>query len=305
MTAADQPLRALLRQSKPLALLGGAVLYALGASILRYLGRPVDAALYLQGQGLVTALQLAAHFLLACFAPPKPSPPQEDPSHNGREAEPDRPLPASTPAFRAAVTCLAFAGTVASLLLMQGRLPLTATIVLAMGTLVAVFYGAPPLRLVSSGYGEVLAAVIMAGLVPTFAFALQTEDLHRLLLMATAPLVALYFALAIALELPSYATDLKHGERTLMVRIGWERAMRLHDAALALAALFVLLAYLNGFPRRVAYGALIAAPLALAQAWQMGRIRQGYPPRWQLLRYGAVTLFGLTLYLELVGFFLS
>ncbi len=303
MTAADHPLRTLLRQSKPLALLGGIMLYALGASVLRYLGRPVDAGLYLQGQGLVTALQLAAHFLLACFAPPKPSPPAEAPSHNGREAE--KTLPISTPTFRAAITCLAFVGTVASLLLMQGRLPLTATIVLAMGTLLAVFYGAPPLRLASSGYGEVLAAVVVAGLLPTFAFALQTGDLHRLLLMATAPLMALYFALAIALELPSYAADLKHGERTLMVRIGWERAMRLHDAALALAALFVLLAYLNGFPRRVVLGALIAAPLALAQAWQMARIRQGYPPRWQLLRYGAVALFGLTLYLELVGFFLS
>jgi hypothetical protein len=50
---------------------------------------------------------------------------------------------------------------------------------------------------------------------------------------------------------------------------------------------------------------LIALPLALAQIWQMGRIREGYPPRWQLFTFSATGLFALTAYLQMLGYLLS
>jgi len=146
---------------------------------------------------------------------------------------------------------------------------------------------------------------VMAGLIPTFCFALQTGELHRLLLMTTTPLVALHFATMIALELPNYASNIKWDKRTLMVRLGWVTAMRLHDLAILFAIVSFTVASFNGLPRRVTIGALIALPLAAAQIWQMDRIRRGYPARWRTLTNGALGLFGLTAYLELIGYLLS
>ena len=45
-------LRLFMRMSRPLFLLGGILVYALGVGIARYLGSPVDWDLYLVGSGL-------------------------------------------------------------------------------------------------------------------------------------------------------------------------------------------------------------------------------------------------------------
>ena len=148
-------------------------------------------------------------------------------------------------------------------------------------------------------------SLVIAGLIPTFCFALQTGELHRLLVMSTTPLVALHFATMIALELPDYASNIKWDKRTLMIRLGWATAMKLHDLAILFAVASFTVAFFNGLPRRVTIGVLIALPLAAAQIWQMDRIRRGYPARYRTLINVALSLFGLTTYLELIGYLLS
>jgi 1,4-dihydroxy-2-naphthoate octaprenyltransferase len=123
--------------------------------------------------------------------------------------------------------------------------------------------------------------------------------------MSTTPLVALHFAMMIAFEFPDYASDARQEKRTLMVRLGWEMAMRLHNFAILFAIASFVIAFLSGMPRRVVLGSLIALPLAAAQIWQMDRIRRGFAPRWNLLTLNALGLFALTAYLELIGFVLS
>lgn len=56
-------LLAFLRLSRPLFLLGGVLLYALGALIARYQGSAIDLGLYWSDQLAVTALQLMTHYL--------------------------------------------------------------------------------------------------------------------------------------------------------------------------------------------------------------------------------------------------
>jgi 1,4-dihydroxy-2-naphthoate octaprenyltransferase len=208
-------------------------------------------------------------------------------------------------ALYAGILSLALAATIGSAALVSGAMPALAWIILILIFLGAYFYSAPPLRLVSSGYGEVAASVIVAGLLPSVGYAVQTGEIHRLLLMSTTPLMALGFAMLLVFELPDYATDVKHAKRNFMVRLGWQAAMRAHDLALVFALLSLAVAYLNGLPPRVALGALIATPLGLAQVWQMRRIRMGVPPRWTTLTVSALALFALTAYLELAGYLLS
>ena len=85
----------------------------------------------------------------------------------------------------------------------------------------------------------------------------------------------------------------------------WRTAMRVHNIAIIFAVISMLVAYYLGLPRQVATGSLIALPLAIAQIWQMDRIRQGYPARWRFFVFNASALFVLTAYLELIGFLLN
>lgn len=298
-------LRLFLRLSHPLPLLGGALLYGLGSAIASYLGRPFDFGLYMLGQSLVTVLQLAAHFSFE----------YHEPQVEGEDHRPNPYLGVSRAlgpeglsrqtALNATVVCLVIATTLVSIMLVGGQIPLVAWLILLLIFLGYFFYSTPPVRLLTSGYGELVLSLVIAGLIPSFSFALQTGELHRLLLMSTTPLVALHFAMMINFELPEYARNVKLEKRTLMVRLGWATVMRIHDLAIVFAIASFLVAFINGLPRRVSLGALIALPLAAVQVWHMERIRRGFPARLRNLTIAALGLFGLVIYLELIGYLLS
>jgi 1,4-dihydroxy-2-naphthoate octaprenyltransferase len=257
------------------------------------------------GQILVTLLQLMTHYLNEYFDTDSD---QENSSRTwlsgGSGAIGPEGLPKKVALYAAAIT-LALAATIATAALVTGAFPTLAWPVLLLSFAGAFFYSAPPLRLATSGYGEITAALVVAGLTPTFAYALQTGELHRLLLMSTTPLIALSFAMIIIFELPDYATDVKHEKRTLMVRLGWSAGMRAHDIAIVFALISYAAAFSLGLPPRVGLGALFVAPLAVAQIWQLNRIRRGYPPRWNILTFSAMALFAIAAYLELAGYLLT
>ena len=293
------------RLSRPLFLLGGVLLFALGAAITGFLGRPVDPGLYLVGQILVTLIQLMTHYVNEYFDSDAD---QENTSRTwltgGSGALGPDGLPKRVALYAAAIA-LALAAVIATASLVTSSFPLLAWAVLLLASFGAFFYSAPPLRFLSSGYGELIAAIIVAGLTPTFAFTLQTGELHRLLLMSTTPLIALCFAMIIVFELPDYATDVKYEKRNLMVRLGWSAALRAHDLAIGFAIISFGVAFGFGLPREVGLGVLLVVPLAIAQVWQVNRIRRGYPRRWSSLTFGALALFGVASYLELAGYLRS
>jgi 1,4-dihydroxy-2-naphthoate octaprenyltransferase len=163
----------------------------------------------------------------------------------------------------------------------------------------------PPLRLAASGYGELVASLVVAALVPLFGYIVQVGETHRLLFMSVTPLVGLCFAMLLVFELPDYATDAKFRKRTLVVRLGWLAAMRAHNLALGLGLLSFGVIFLNGVPPRVAASALFLIPLFVAQVWQLRRIRAGYPPRWGSLTFGSLAIFAIGTYLELAGYVLG
>lgn len=294
------------RLSRPHFLLGGILLYGLGAAIAAYLGNPIDVGAYLLGQAVVTAIQLGAQYLneyydinsdllnqsRTLFSGGSGALGGEDGLHRAV-------------ALYAGIGCLTFAATVASILMASIGLSLAAGAILVLAAILSIGYSVPPVRLVTTGYGEIAAAFVVGGLVPGFSYSLQVGELHRLLLMSTVPLVSLLFAAIIVFELPDYAADLKAGKNSLLVRVGWQTAMRLHDAAIAFAFLSLLMAFGMGLPRRVVLGTLITLPLGIAQVWMLWRIRQGAPPRWNLLTTSAILLFSLAAYLQLAGYWLS
>jgi 1,4-dihydroxy-2-naphthoate octaprenyltransferase len=198
------------------------------------------------------------------------------------------------------LTCLAFLASLTVVLIAQVDLAPEAYLIMGLAFLGAFFYSTPPVKLEASGYGELTTSVMIAFMVPAYAYLLQAGELHRLVAMSAFPLAALHLAMLLAFELPDYATDLKYGKRTLMVRLGWERGMALHNILILSAFLLVVLAAAFGYPWFAAWPALLPLPLGIFQIWQMRRIAEGSPPNWNALVVGALALFGAMVYL--IGF---
>ena len=305
MNRSKEYLRLFLHLSRPHFLLGGILLYGLGTSIASYLGRPIDWSLYILGQLLVTSIQWMAQSMVAFFDGTRDIEITFKSLFNGdRKALDPEHLP-YTAALISIIVTLTISATLAALLLVVKDVSFVSWVFVLMGFFAAFFYSAPPVRLITSGVGEIIATIIVAIFIPIFSFTLQTGELHRLLPMSTIPLAALLFAAFIVSEFPNYASDIKRNRKTLMVRLGWETAMKFHDLAILFAILSFITAYVLGLPDRVALGALISFPLAIAQVWQLNRIKAGLPPRWRTFTLSALTLFAMTAYLELMGYIFS
>ncbi len=292
----------LIRLSRPLFLLGGVLVFALGVGIARYLGKPIDWGMYFLGQFWVTTLQLAGQYLNEYFdAPQDVQNTNRTPFTGGSGALGPDGLPRRT-ALIAAAGCLAVTASLTVLLLSQASLSPTTVLIMSIGFSGAILYSVPPVRLSTTGYGELTTSFLVANLVPAFAFLLQSGELHRLLAMATFPLTLLHLAMMLAFEFPDYATDLRLGKRTLLVRMGWQRAVVLNNLLILGAYLTLGLAVVFGLPFYIALPSLLTLPLGLLQIWQMRRIADGARPNWTALTLTGIALFSVVAYLLTFAF---
>ncbi|MFH1635051.1 MAG: prenyltransferase [Chloroflexota bacterium] len=289
-------IRFFVRISRPAYLLSGVLVYALGAGIARYLGHPLDWSIYTLGQFWVVALQLGAHYLAAYFlSPVDPKNPERLPLP-GKIDKPSDGLRREIilwPAFAA----LAAATSITIMLIRSGSTNGVIIFMMGITALGACLYSIPPLRLATSGYGELTISIVMANLIPALAFSLQAGELHRLLAMTTFPLTMLHLAMLLAFQLPAYLEDVRHQRQTLMVRLGWKRGMNLHNLLILGAFTLIGLAMLFGLPSTVALPVFFVLPLGLFQIWYMTRIAAGAKPNWRALNLIAALLFALTAYL--------
>jgi 1,4-dihydroxy-2-naphthoate octaprenyltransferase len=294
--------RLIILLSRPLFLLGGVLVYALGVSIARFLGEPIDWGLYFIGQAYVTTMQLSAQYLNEYFdAPADQDNPHRTPFSGGSGAVGEGKLSRETVLWAAFTTLTILASLTVVLISVVDLSPLLVTIVV-LAFAGSFFYSTPPVRLAQTGYGELTTSILVANLVPIFAYVLQTGELHRLLVMATFPLTTLHMAMMIVFEFPDYLNDLKYEKLTLLVRVGWERGMVVHNVLILTAFLLLGLAAIYGLPMVIVLPALIPLPIGLLQIWQMRRIAGGGKPNWTTMAFTAVVLFGSVTYLLAFSF---
>lgn len=286
--------RNLIRIARPLWLLAGVLFYALGVGLVHFLGYAIDWQIYWAGQAIVTFLQLSSYFLKVYY----------DAIPTGSTESPvtdrDKPMPGQltrTLVLQLTLVLLTSGAAMTVLLLASGSIDLTAFVLLGVGFVLSFFYAVPPVRLVERGYGELASAFFIANLVPALAYLFQTGELHRLLAMLTFPLLALFLAYTLAAELRSYGADERHERKTLLVRMGWQRGMLLHNILVLAAYLLLALAALLGLPWLLTWPGLLSLPVGLFQIWQINRIEQGSPPHWNLLELTAFSSLGLMVYL--------
>lgn len=300
-----QTLRLYLRLSRPLLVFSVAGFYALGTGIAHYLGITIDGLRMGLGLAWVALLQLSTHYLADYFTfPVKPrSTPYPPLAESSGALGPDQ-LPRQT-ALWLGLACLAVVASLTVLLI--GVVGYNLPVIFFLFLLFAgcFLYAIPPARLVTSGYGELTAALLAINLTPALAFILQAGELHRLIAMTTFPLTLLMLAMQLAFNLRSFASDLKQGRQTLITRLGWERAMLLHNLLILCAFLLIGAAPLLGFPARLFLPCLLALPVGLVQIGFMRGIAAGAKPNWQALTLTAVASFLVTVYLFFFAYWIS
>jgi len=297
-------LKLFVRLTRPLFLIGAALLYALGVGIARYLGATIDWSVYILGQAWVAALQLSAHFLNEYYDAPKDADnTSRTPFSGGSGALGTGKLSPSVAVLAAAVA-LTIVASLTVVIFRNNLISPPLLFIMILAFLGSFFYSVPPVKLATSGYGELTTSILVANLLPAFAFLLQTGELHRLLAMATFPLTALHLAMMLVFELPDYANDLKYEKKNLLVRLGWQNGMFFHNLLLLSAFLLLGGAMLFGLPLFIALPAFLPLPLTLLQIWQMKKIADGSKPNWTALTLTSVVVFGTTSYLLAFAFWM-
>lgn len=298
---------AFVRLGRPLFLVGGFVFYGLGAAIAAYVGggREIDWRRYVWGQIAVTAAHLMTHYCNDYFdfdADQANATPTR--WSGGSRVLPAGELPRAAALVAAlALAVLACVGT--AILVGQAGAPRTVVGLMAAIVVLSWEYSAPPLRLHSTGWGEIDVAVVVSGLVPLTGFYVQTGQWALLPFSAIAPLAGLQFAMLLSIEFPDAAGDAATGKRTLVVRHGAEWAARLYQLTLIAVYVSLPLLVLVGLPPIVAACALLTSPVAAWQVWRMHRGAFRDPARWESIAFWSVALLVMTSALELIGFVLA
>jgi 1,4-dihydroxy-2-naphthoate octaprenyltransferase len=300
-------LGAFVRLGRPLFLVGGFIFYGLGAAAAAFAagGRAIDWRLYLWGQAAVTAAHLMTHYCNDYFdfdADRANSTPTR--WSGGSRVLPAGELPRAA-ALIAALVLVTLACLATGVLVSHAGAPPFVVALMAAIVVLSWEYSAPPLRLHSTGWGELNVAVVVSGLVPLTGFYIQAAQWTLLPFLAIAPIAGLQFTMLLAIEFPDAAGDAATGKKTLVVRYGVEWTARLYQGVLIAVYLSLPVLVAAGLPAIVAGCALLTSPIA---AWQVLRMRRGAfrdPAKWESIAFWSVALLVMTAAAELVGFVLA
>src|SRR4030042_6943717 len=232
-------LNALARLSCPLHLLLAALTYVLGAGVARYLGSPTRLHVVLLGLLGILLTQASMGLLAAVFRPAR-EPMVADESDEQRRS-------VRNAALYASIAALCATAVTALVMQRSDGLSISTLFCMVLSLVVILAYAVPPVRATDRGFGELLLAVQIAYLFPSIGFLLQAGSYHRLLNACIVALTPLLLATVVALEFPSYASDLKQERTTLLTRIGWLNALRAHHALMVSAYLLMAFAAVSGF----------------------------------------------------------
>jgi 1,4-dihydroxy-2-naphthoate octaprenyltransferase len=292
---------AFVKLGRPKFLVGGLLLYALGAALAAVSGVATSWPRYVLGQALVSTTQLMTHYANDFFDF------EADVANNTptRWSGGSRILPSGqlrpVVAFRAALV-LALGALLLALLLAVRAPDAVLVFPLALSMIALSWaYSAPPLRLLSRGLGEATTALVVTFLTPLLGFYVQTGAFRFLPVLACLPLCGLQFAMLLTIELPDAASDAISGKRTLVVRRGAAWGARSCAGIVAASFCALPVSVVLGLPWPIAAVAAVPAPLG---AWHANRLLRGAfrdPNSWGSLAFCSVALLASTTVAELVG----
>jgi hypothetical protein len=158
-----------------------------------------------------------------------------------------------------------------------------------------------PNQVSNGGLLELLQAVYLANLIPSIAFSLQSNLIHRLLFFLTFPLFFLFMAYFIVLNLPVVEKNFGKKDYSLISRIGTISSLRIHNLLVLLAYLTLLSGSIFDVPWKLIWPVLITLPIGLIQIWQVNQILKGHKPGFTPLIFTAITTTGFATYFMMLS----
>ncbi len=296
-----QRARHFLRLARPLFLAAGFLFYALGVAIAVREGAALRWPAIALGQLAVTAIQLMTHFSNDYFD-------LEADRHNRtptRWSGGSRVLVAGLlpprVAVWAALVCAAVGLLAALALALVARPAAWSVSLILLALFVAWEYSAPPLRLHSRGLGEAAVALVIPVLTPLVGYTVLVGRPGPVPLLASVPVVCLQTAMILMINYPDAAGDRQAGKRTLVLRLGPERAARLHRALVAAAYFSTPFLLWAGLPWPVVAAVWLPLPLALWLAWRMRRGAWRDRAQWSGLAFWSIGLLMATAAFQLAA----
>jgi 1,4-dihydroxy-2-naphthoate octaprenyltransferase len=202
------------------------------------------------------------------------------------------------------VSLLTLAAVLIFLLQKGGFFSAETIILLTIFILLAMAIAIPPARFVNRGLGELSSAILIAGLIPSLSFLFQYGRINRVLTIFTIPFFMLALAYFLALNFPAYADDLKYERRSLLMSITWQRAVPLHNTLIVAAYLFFAAIPFWGIPFGLVWPVLLTLPLGGYQVYSLRNLADGAKPNWSVFIASATAIYGLTVYLSVLTFWL-
>jgi 1,4-dihydroxy-2-naphthoate octaprenyltransferase len=287
-----------IKLSRVVFLLGGFLLYALGAALATQSGREINWAAYFLGQLLITSIQLMGQYLNEHYDREVDSLVENNRTWfsggSGILSEGSVSPGSVLAAARVCAVVALVAGTFASFISLW-MIPIIIFCFLG-----SWFYSSPPLTLMSSGWGELSTSVIVALVVPIAGSCMQGGIPPGELWLICIPLVLVHAGMLISFQIPDHDADQFVGKKTLTVRLGQRGAAWLVDSLIGSAFVFVFI--LTLFSRYAGRWMLWALPIAL---WQMVMVHRAVLSpkrvRYYLLTAGGVALFVFMVILALLG----
>jgi len=268
------------------------LLYFLGLSVAVYLGTSIDWAEAAFGLVALLSLHLAMQYLYTYFAIEEALLTRLEEFFKLYQAKrASDQIIIDRPRFLFALLSLPFflIFTLAILILaQQGAFTVGFALILFLMLLLWGLMVVPPVQLLSTASRDVFTGLLWVIFYPVFAIILQRGTSNNVLFLFTLPLFLIYLSNRIALQMEHYDSDSHRQSQTLLVQIGWETGMRLHNIILLAAFVILLLTpIIFSLAWSLVWPLLLALPFALAQFLQMIRIQNGSPPNWRLLRFAA------------------
>ena len=139
---------------------------------------------------------------------------------------------------------------------------------------------------------------------PAFAFFLQSSESHRFMTIIVIGFVPAYLAYRLLEQLMQFLQDQKHGNKTLVIYVGWERAMVFHNALILLTYVLLAGSLLFKFPWFMLWPVFLSSPIGILEIWLMERVRQGHKPLWKVMQFATASVLFITIYLISFAFWI-
>ena len=280
---------------RPIHLLTTIALYLLGSGIAHYLGERVDSFGFSLGLIWMSTILLGFFLLGDNFDTPfdiglyNRMPPEAPRRQNQTKDQGDILLYAS-------LALLSAAGVVTIFMGVRGSLSISSALIMGIYFIGFCLLVIPGISLENSGIGEIITSIILVLCPPAFGFLLQYEGFHPFLVFGIFPIFPLHLAFIIVLRLLSYREDLRLARKNLLVRLGWIRAVFVHNIFIFCGYLLFGLGLLFGFPFQIVGFAFFALPAGLYLIWYLSRLEDGAPVRWYLIISLSLVVLFLPLY---------